>query len=100
MNYEENENYKGWYEVHKGAFGKIFTDAYADSQEGRVMLTAALNKLSRRDTSGALVILTELGALTEGETDKKPPINGNSSPVSAPIDGSSVKFSFNREPTL
>ena len=71
MSYEENENYKGWYEVHKGAFGEIFTDAYADSQEGRVMLTAALNKLSRQDTSGALVILTELGALTEGETDMR-----------------------------
>lgn len=65
----DNDNYKGWREIHGKAFGKVFLSAFEDSPEAQIHLTAALIKISNRDYKGGLTALLMLEALCFNDFD-------------------------------
>ena len=56
----DNDNYKGWRQVHTRMFGNIFSDAFADSVEAQIHFTAALINISQRSYSEAMKKLNML----------------------------------------
>ena len=65
----DSEVQKSW-SVHMQAFGPILEPAFADDYETRVNLTAALNKISRRDLKGGLEKLKHLQGKCITDADK------------------------------
>lgn len=64
-----NENYKGWREIHGKAFGKVFLSAFDDSPEAQIHLTVALIKISNRDYKGGLAALLMIEELCFNDFD-------------------------------
>jgi len=50
----DTHNYKGWRTIHTNAFGSIFSDAFSDSPEAQIHLTAALINISSRNFEAAI----------------------------------------------
>lgn len=60
---------KSW-AVHMDAFGPILEPAFSENYQARIHLTAALNRISRRDIKGGMDKLKELQKHLETDTDK------------------------------
>lgn len=56
--------------VHMQAFGPILEPAFADNYQARIHLTAALNRISRRDIKGGLDKLKEVQKYIANDADK------------------------------
>ena len=60
-------NYESWKATHTATFGRLFSEAYSGNESQKLMLTAALIKITQRDFRGAVEKLTELWHTTDTE---------------------------------
>ena len=67
--FESGEIQKSW-KVHMQAFGPILEPAFADDHQARIDLTAALNKISRRDLKGGVEKLQHLQGKCVSDADR------------------------------
>ncbi len=65
-----NENYKGWRDVHTKAFGEIFSLAFNDREDAQIHLTAALINISERKFDIAMPKLKMLESICVTEYDR------------------------------
>jgi len=63
-------NYESWKATHTATFGRLFSEAYSGNESQKLMLTAALIKITQRDFRGAVEKLTELWHTTDTEYEK------------------------------
>ena len=66
--FASNDFQKSW-SVHLQAFGPILEPAFVNNYQARIHLTAALNKISRRDVKGGLLKLSSLKKFCEADAD-------------------------------
>lgn len=67
--FESEEFQKSWM-VHMQAFGPILEPAFEENCAARVHLTAALNKISRRDVRGGMAGLEKLERACQSDADR------------------------------
>lgn len=71
--YEEalnDENYNAWRQIHRNAFGEIFSLAFSENTEGQIRLTAALIKITQREFPKALAKLQGMEKLCTCDYDR------------------------------
>ena len=74
-NEQFNENYFRWRDVHTKIFGSIFSEAFSESPESQIALTAALMNIANRDPEGAIEKLKSLRGVAEGNSDDTATLN-------------------------
>lgn len=67
---QDSKNYKKWRKEHTKVFGSVFADAFSQSQEAQICLTAALINISQRNFNLAMPKLDFLEAICENDVDK------------------------------
>ena len=66
----DNGNYKKWRKEHTKVFGKLFADAFSESEEAQICFTAALINISQRTFEQAMPKLDMLEGMIANECDE------------------------------
>lgn len=66
----DSDNYKKWRKEHTKVFGKLFADAFSESEEAQICFTAALISISQRQFDKAMPKLDMLEGMILNERDE------------------------------
>lgn len=66
----DSDNYKKWRKEHTKVFGKLFSDAFSESEEAQICFTAALISISQRQFDKAMPKLDMLEGMIANECDE------------------------------